>query len=107
MTWEEEWTEKFANPNFIIRLSPKLKYHENREALKEIEDFVRTQKSLSVQETLDKVRAKAEALRRGPTLCGNCNLNGPLCEECYANRRANSTLDTLLLSLTPSKQNDS
>ncbi len=30
-----------------------------------------------------------------PTLCGKCNLNGPLCEECYANRRANTCLSQI------------
>lgn len=36
---------------------------------------------------------------QAPTLCGECNLNGPLCKECYANRRANSVLSSVLTVL--------
>lgn len=35
---------------------------------------------------------KLAGLDQQPTLCGKCELNGKLCKECYANRRANNTL---------------
>lgn len=50
-------------------------------------------------ETLRKVEEIINASTLGPTLCGNCNLNGPLCINCYANRKANNALVGLLEAL--------
>lgn len=32
---------------------------------------------------------------RGPTLCGDCDMQGLLCTRCYANRQTNSALDLI------------
>lgn len=32
---------------------------------------------------------------KGPTLCGECNLNGPLCTRCYGNRQYNALLEEI------------
>jgi hypothetical protein len=68
-------------------------------------------KNTDVQAILRETRAAAriEALTEaltllpenyGPTLCGECNLVGDLCRECYANRRANKMKDEIQSKIT-------
>lgn len=53
----------------------------------------------SHQDTIRGIITEVEAMRYEPTLCGKCNLNGPLCKECYANRRANTALESAIATL--------
>lgn len=61
--------------------------------------LISTVSSLLEQQKAEIVE-QVKVLIKQPTLCGNCNFAGELCKECYANRRANSTLSDVLALLT-------
>ncbi len=78
--WEEEFDSKWVD--WLYAVSPS----------EELKSFIKS--LLSAQRT--RLIEEVEGIRLEPTLCGNCNLNGKLCKECYANRRANSSLDAII-----------
>lgn len=93
-TWEEElanllWTTKGVETPILGDLYARLK------------SFIKQTIQHAKEEERKELRQKIEDKRRGPTLCGNCNLNGDLCTSCYANRQANKLLDEILSLLTP------
>ena len=52
----------------------------------------------------EELEGEIAQLRQEPTLCGKCNFNSDLCSRCYANRRANATLDNVLAIITRYKK---
>lgn len=60
-----------------------------------VELNIEQEKQKAVTEFKEVLAAKVEGMIGVPTLCGNCNLNGSLCNRCYTNRQINSVIDSI------------
>lgn len=81
ISWETEFDTRFFSPSIP---SPS-----------DLKKFIRNLLLMQKEE----VRGIVEGMRREPTLCGECNLNGDLCQRCYANRQVNYALEKVLSAL--------
>ncbi len=96
MDWKQKLRDKWEGANIVDSdeyMGIALSTNAMNEILKDIDALLASQRSQLVE--------GVSGLYLEPTLCGNCELNGPLCRECYANRRANARLGAAILLINP------
>lgn len=58
--------------------------------------FIREVEAQAISSFKKEIVEKVGEMRKEPTLCAGCNMNGALCTRCYGNRQVNSALEEVI-----------